>query len=80
MISPSAPDPTPLALGVVDLFHENGLRIWGPNRKAAQFEASKVFSQLFMQRHGIPTAGYAEFTAAMERRVQAYLKKKRAKR
>src|SRR5438477_235186 len=31
----------PLALGVVDLFHENGLRIWGPNRKAAQFEASK---------------------------------------
>src|SRR6266850_5376358 len=35
----------PLALGIVDLFQANGLRIWGPNQKAAQFEASKVFSQ-----------------------------------
>src|ERR1700742_3400094 len=32
----------PLALGVVDLFQKNGLRIWGPNKKAAQFESSKV--------------------------------------
>jgi phosphoribosylamine---glycine ligase len=46
----------PLALGVVDLFQEKGFRIWGPNRKAAQFEASKVFSQKFMERWGIPTA------------------------
>jgi len=46
----------PLALGIVDLFQENGLRIWGPNRKAAQFEASKAFSQVFMDRYGIPTA------------------------
>lgn len=46
----------PLALGIVDLFQGNGLRIWGPNRKAAQFEASKAFSQTFMERYGIPTA------------------------
>jgi phosphoribosylamine--glycine ligase len=46
----------PLALGIVDLFQENGLRIWGPNRRAAQFESSKVFSQHFMEKHGIPTA------------------------
>src|SRR5262245_50305669 len=46
----------PLALGIVDLFQQHGLRIWGPNRKAAQFESSKVFSQNFMERHGIPTA------------------------
>ena len=45
-----------LALGVVDLFQKNGLRIWGPTQKAAQFEASKVYSQDFMERHGIPTA------------------------
>src|SRR5262249_20929819 len=45
----------PLALGIVDLFQKNGLRIWGPNRKAAQFEASKVFSQSFMEKFGIPT-------------------------
>src|SRR5262249_48064221 len=37
----------PLALGVVDLFQEKELRIWGPNRRAAQFESSKVFAQRF---------------------------------
>jgi phosphoribosylamine--glycine ligase len=52
----------PLALGIVDFFQEAGLRIWGPNRKAAQFESSKVFSQGFMERHGIPTARAATFT------------------
>src|SRR2546425_755831 len=46
----------PLALGIVDLFQKNRLRIWGPNQKAAQFESSKVFAQNFMERHGIPTA------------------------
>jgi len=40
----------PLALGIVDLFQADGLRIWGPNRKAAQFESSKVFSQRFMEK------------------------------
>lgn len=44
----------PLALGLVDLFAEHGLRAWGPNRRAAQFEASKGFAQQFMERHGIP--------------------------
>ena len=46
----------PLAAGIVDLFQKNGLRIWGPNRIAAQFESSKAFSQKFMETHGIPTA------------------------
>ncbi|HOK77064.1 MAG TPA: phosphoribosylamine--glycine ligase [Verrucomicrobiota bacterium] len=57
----------PLAMGIVDLFHEHGLRIWGPNRKAAQFESSKAFSQAFMERYGIPTARagvFAEFESA----------------
>ena len=53
----------PLALGVVDLFQKNGLRIWGCNQKAAQFEASKVFSQNFMEKYGIPTARAISFTA-----------------
>ena len=54
----------PLALGVVDLFQKNGLRIWGPNQKAAQFESSKVFSQRFMEKYGIPTARAGTFTDA----------------
>ncbi len=58
-----------LGLGVVDLFQANGLRIWGPTQKAAQFEASKVYSQDFMERHGIPTARSGTFvdTAAAKR-------------
>jgi phosphoribosylamine---glycine ligase len=52
----------PLALGVVDFFQEKGLRIWGPNQRAAQFEASKVFSQEFMLKHGIPTAASGTFS------------------
>jgi phosphoribosylamine--glycine ligase len=51
----------PLALGIVDLFQKHGLRIWGVNQKAAQFESSKVFSQKFMEAHGIPTAAAGTF-------------------
>jgi phosphoribosylamine--glycine ligase len=57
----------PLALGIVDLWQKEGRRIWGPNQRAAQFEASKVFSQGFMERYGIPTARagtFTDFTAA----------------
>src|SRR5208282_438383 len=56
----------PLALGIVDLFQKNGLRIWGPNQKAAQFESSKVFSQQFMEKYGIPTAKAGTFSDAAE--------------
>jgi phosphoribosylamine--glycine ligase len=55
----------PLALGIVDLCENSGLRIWGPNKKAAQFEASKVFSQRFMEKYGIPTAKAGTFTDAV---------------
>jgi len=51
----------PLALGIVDLFQRHGLRIWGVNQKAAQFESSKVFSQNFMEKYGIPTAAAGTF-------------------
>jgi phosphoribosylamine--glycine ligase len=56
----------PLALGIVDVFQLSGFRIWGPNQKAAQFEASKVFSQQFMERHGIPTARAGTFSDPAE--------------
>jgi phosphoribosylamine--glycine ligase len=51
----------PLALGIVDLFQKCGLKIWGVNQKAAQFESSKVFSQKFMEKYGIPTAAAGNF-------------------
>ena len=61
----------PLALGIVDLFQQRGRRIWWPNRQAAQFEASKVFAQRFMERYGIPTARSGVFTEAKAARAFA---------
>ena len=56
----------PLAAGVVDVFRQNGLRIFGPTQLAAQLESSKDFSKAFMKRHGIPTADYQTFSSAIE--------------
>ncbi len=55
----------PLAAGVVDIFRNRGLRIFGPTQAAAQLESSKAFAKDFMQRHAIPTASYATFTDAV---------------
>ncbi len=55
-----------LGAGVVDAFQAVGLKIWGPNKQAAQFESSKVFSQHFMEKHGIPTAKSGMFSDPVE--------------
>ena len=49
----------PLTLGLADEFANRGLPVFGPSRRAAEIEGSKVFSKLFMDRHGIPTAPFA---------------------
>jgi len=49
----------PLVAGVVDAFQRAGRRIIGPTLAAAQLEGSKIFAKEFMQRHSIPTAGFA---------------------
>ena len=54
----------PLAAGIVDIFRERGLKIFGPTKKAAQLESSKDFAKAFMKRHGIPTAAYQSFSDA----------------
>lgn len=52
-----------LADGIVDLFKASGLAIFGPHQAAAQLEASKAFAKAFMQKHGVKTAEYQEFSA-----------------
>jgi phosphoribosylamine--glycine ligase len=54
----------PLSQGVVNAFIGSGLKIFGPNKSAAQLESSKDFAKAFMARHGIPTAAYATFSDA----------------
>ncbi len=54
----------PLVAGIVDRFHDDGLRVFGPRARAAQLEGSKVFSKDLMRRHGIPSADYGTFEDA----------------
>ncbi|MCL2440338.1 MAG: phosphoribosylamine--glycine ligase [Treponema sp.] len=56
-----APD-DPLALGMVDALKEKGVRCFGPDKKAARLESSKVFSKNLMKKYNIPTAKYEIFT------------------
>jgi len=51
-----------LVAGIVDVFNENGLKIFGPSKAAAQLEGSKAFTKDFLERHNIPTAFYSNFT------------------
>lgn len=59
----------PLAMGIVDIFNEKGLKIFGPTKDAAQLESSKIWAKKFMKRNNIPTAAFEVFndaTAAKE--------------
>jgi len=51
----------PLAAGIVDCFQEQGLAVFGPTRKAARIESSKVFAKELMAKHGILTGRYEVF-------------------
>jgi phosphoribosylamine--glycine ligase len=51
----------PLTLGIVDLFESRQLRIFGPNKAAAQLEGSKAFTKEILNANGIPTAAFGTF-------------------
>jgi len=55
-----------LSLGIVDEFEKSGLKIFGPNKKAATLEASKVFSKELMAKYKVPTANFKIFDNADE--------------
>ena len=70
-----APD-DPLALGMVDAMEAVGMKAFGPNKKAAQIEASKVFSKNLMKKYNIPSANYEVFDDAVK--AKEYIKKQGA--
>ncbi len=61
----------PLVAGVVDVFEERGLRVFGPRKNAAILEGSKAFSKDLMKKYNIPTASYETFTSSED--ALAYL-------
>lgn len=52
----------PLVEGIVDIFKEEGLTVFGPTQAAAQIEGSKEFAKNLMKKYNIPTAGFETFT------------------
>ncbi len=56
----------PLVAGIVDVFEERGLRVFGPRKNAAILEGSKAFSKDLMKKYDIPTAAYEVFNNAKD--------------
>lgn len=68
VIGPEAP----LVLGLADRLNQAGVKVFGPEKKAARLEGSKSFMKALCDRHGIPTAGYRTFTDAQP--AKAYVR------
>src|SRR5437870_9792873 len=56
----------PLAMGIVDLFSANKLRVFGPTKSAARLESSKIFAKELMRAQKIPTAQASSFSDSKE--------------
>ena len=67
----------PLVKGIYDYFQNDeelkSIPVIGPSKAGAVLEGSKEFAKGFMQRHGIPTAGYRSFTGEQLEEGLAYL-------
>ncbi|MGB0905996.1 MAG: phosphoribosylamine--glycine ligase [Maricaulaceae bacterium] len=66
----------PLAMGLVDMLQDKGVKVFGPTKAAAQLESSKSFTKDFCKRYDIPTADYGVFTDLKE--AKAFLKTMKA--
>ncbi len=64
----------PLTAGVVDAFMKEERTIFGPDKKGARLEGSKVFAKDFMLKYGLPTAEYKTFTSYL--RAEEYVRLK----
>ena len=66
----------PLSQGIVDWFRAEGLKIFGPTKRAALIESSKDFSKNLMKKYQVPTAEFETFTDSAS--AKAYIKEKGA--
>ncbi|WJP98516.1 phosphoribosylamine--glycine ligase [Macrococcus bovicus] len=56
----------PLTEGLADVLTAAGIKVFGPNKRAAQIEGSKSFAKELMAKYGIPTAAYQVVTTKEE--------------
>lgn len=62
----------PLALGITDFLEANGIKVFGPNKKASLLESSKAFAKEFMKKYGIKTAEFEVFTKEEIKKAKDY--------
>ncbi|MEA2015945.1 MAG: phosphoribosylamine--glycine ligase [Actinomycetota bacterium] len=67
----------PLVEGIVDYFNKEGLKVFGPDSKAAMIEGSKVFAKEFMQRNNIPVPGGIVLGKKDYDRAKDYIKERK---
>ncbi len=72
IIGPEAP----LVNGLADELEKNGIKAFGPNKIAAQFEGSKAFARNFMKKYNLPSVEFQEFTNFKE--AEKYIQEKGA--
>ena len=60
-----------LANGIVDFFHDSRIKVFGPNKRAAQLESSKIWAKNFMRKYKVATADFNAFDNISQ--VRAYL-------
>ncbi|MBS1518745.1 MAG: phosphoribosylamine--glycine ligase [Bacteroidetes bacterium] len=65
----------PLSMGIADEFESRGLKIFGPSKRAAEIESSKIFSKKMMREAGVPTAEYNSFSDDNPDEATDYLRK-----
>ncbi len=65
VIGPEAP----LVEGLADLLEDNGIKVFGPSKAAAQLEGSKDFMKSVISKYGVPTANYQTFTDANKAKI-----------
>jgi phosphoribosylamine--glycine ligase len=63
----------PLTIGIVDLFVNEGLKVFGPSKLAAEIEGSKVYAKEFMRKYKIPTADFKTFDVAKRYDAERYI-------
>jgi len=64
----------PLTEGLADVLREEGIKVFGPDSKAADIEAHKSFSKGLMKKYSVPTAAYEEFEDTEKEKAIEYIK------
>jgi len=67
----------PLGAGIVDYFRNLPVRVFGPDRRAAQLESSKLFAKKFMKKYGVATAEF--WQPANQREAEEIIRKTRGR-